>query len=267
MKSFDNLLKNGVICDTNIWYQFAKGAIDENYIKNHKLIATFVNITELAQSSNMILKPQLFINTLKALKKYNTGVIKSNPFEHILDIFFNDFKPDHSLANRILSGFDTYMSIEPKLISKNDMNKALKEIEHVKIDRLSISDHVNAGLPEIRKNIKLRGGKKHRRKITTIDSWKKFISEIVLSYSKEFLKKEYRIELRDPSWTKFEFLLTTFENYFLELELSNNRKFDMNDWGDLINLVYVQPNKYYWTFDRNWSNLYKDNKEISKYFF
>jgi len=159
------------------------------------------------------------------------------------------------------------MTIDPESIPNHAIIKTKSDIEKLIQMQKSISDPINEGLNSIRKNVKKGGGKKYRKKINTIYSWKKFISETVLIYSRQFLGKEYKIDLSDPSWSQLDFLLLTFEEYFLSLEISGNRKFDKNDWGDLLNLAYVQPEKKYWTFEKKWNNIFKENETLSKYIF
>ncbi len=257
-----------IICDTNIWYNFANGKIKKESLENPYLIATYINLVELAQTPNMTKNLVLYINTLKAIKENHSAVIKSNPYEHIVKLFFPDFIPDYSLANKITSGIEVYINnIEPETIPKNVIEKVNKEIREIKDFKNSLSDPINNGLQEIRKSIKANGGKKERKKKNTIKSWKQFISDTVYYYSKENLDKEYSIDLNDRSWDLLELLLLTFEDYFLELELSGNRKFDSNDWGDLLNLAYVQPNKLYWTYENKWNNLFMKNKFLKKYIY
>jgi len=256
-----------IICDTNIWYRFGAGNLNKKQLENHYLLATYVNLIELAQTPNMTKDPILYRKTLKAIKENYDAVIKSNPYEHIIKLFFPDFNPDYSTANKLTSGIEAYISIEPESIPVNVIDKANKEIGEVKDFRKSLSDPINNGLHEIRKHIKANGGKKARKKRSTIKSWKKFISDTVYFYSKENLEKDYTIDLEHKSWDLLELLLLTFEDYFLELEISGNRKFDANDWGDLLNLAYVQPNKLYWTFEKKWNDLFHRNKFLEKYIY
>ncbi|MBN2614132.1 MAG: hypothetical protein JXR71_00430 [Bacteroidales bacterium] len=259
------MTRNKVVCDLNVWYEFAKGTINPNLLSHQYLVATFVNITELAQAPNMIKNPRLFGNVLFAIKRNYSSVIKANPWEYLIQAFFNDFQPDISVANKILSGFDAYMDTSPNSIPINVIEETRVEINKVISEKKSISEPINNALIPVRQNIKETGGKKQRHKRTTITSWKRFLSDTALIYSKEFLDKEYKIELDHPSWRHFELLILTFEEYFLRLEISNNRKFHMNDWPDLINLVYVQPSDKYWTFENKWNTLFRETGSLAKY--
>ena len=102
---------------------------------------------------------------------------------------------------------------------------------------------------------------------STLFPYTTLFRSIVLSYSKEILDNEYKIDILHPAWHNFELLLLTFEEYFLRLEISGNRKFDINDWPDLINLVYVQPFDKYWTCENKWNDIFKENETLSKYVF
>ncbi len=259
--------KTKIVCDTNIWYGFANRSYDSSRTKGQNLIATYVSIAELAQTPNMTENPELFIKTLSALKKNYKGIIKSNPYEYLIEAFFYDFKPDQSMANRILNGFDAFMTIDTNSIPIEVLNKTRIDIKNVMDLRKSISEPINTGLITIRQYIKKNGGKKRRKKARTISSWKRFVSDIVLSYSREFLDKEYKIDINHPNWHFFEFLILTFEEYFLKLEISGNGKFDNNDWGDLLNLVYVQPHDQYWTEENKWNNIFRQNETLSKYIY
>lgn len=259
--------KTKIVCDTNIWYEFAKGNYDVSKMKDQNLIGTHVSITELAQTPNMTENPELFKRTLIALKDNYKGIIKTNPYEYLIGAFFYGFKPDQSLANRILSGFDAFIQMDLNSIPIDVLNKTRNDIENVVSVQKSISEPINEGLITIRQNIKKNGGKKKRKKINTIDSWKQFISDTVLSYSREFLNTDYKININHEQWKYFEFIILTFEEYFLRLEISANRKFDKNDWGDLLNLVYVQPGDKYWTEENKWNTIFRENETLSKYIY
>lgn len=256
-----------IICDTNIWYDIANQKIDTNLIKSHKLIATSVNVQELASTPYLTEDINLLARTISALKKNHYSVYKANPFEHIISIFHSNFKPNHDINNRLLHEFDIFLSMDIQKISDANLKNTKKDLKKHFRDQMSVVDPINLALPKIKLKVKQQGGKNIRKKINTTESWKGFISKMVSVYSKQYLDREYTLDLKNPLWEQLKFFLLTFDKYFLMLEIEHDRKFDKNDWGDLLNLVYVQPGSKYWTSEKKWNNLFKSDKTLSNYIF
>lgn len=158
------------------------------------------------------------------------------------------------------------MDIDTNHIPQKNIEDAILQTNTIVKDQMEIADRINNGLQKIRDEIKKTDGKKRHRLVDFTVSWKKFISEIVSIYSKEHCEKEYKIGINNKAWEKLEFFLYTWESYFKILEIEK-RRFDKNDWGDLFNLVYVQPGFKYWTLEKKWNTIFKENDRLSKYQF
>ena len=50
-------------------------------------------------------------------------------------------------------------------------------------------------------------------------------------------------------WNRIELFLKTFDEWIRQLSIQPSLKIKPNDWNDLSNLVYVQPDSLYWTED------------------
>ena len=255
-----------VICDTNIWYSVANKKINESRLKDLHLYGTAVNILEISSTPNLIKNIELIVRVVKSMNQHHYLIIKTNPMEHLIVLFNKDYVPDGNVEERLLNGFSTLMNIDTKKIPIENIKKAKKQINKILATQHKVADQINNRLPNIREEIKRKGGKKRHRKIDFTDTWKKFISELVSIYSKEHCDKEYILDIKDKTWENLEFFIYTWESYFKILEIEN-RKFDKNDWADLFNLVYVQPGFKYWTLEKKWNRIFKENEKLSKYLY
>jgi hypothetical protein len=253
-----------IICDTNIWYNIANNKINTNKLKQVRLIGTSVNIIEISSSPNIISDIDLIVRTVKAFKNNHDFILINNPMEHLITVFNQDYEPDAKVEDELLKGFDILLNIDIKKISQLRLNEAKRRLQKINEDKLKLVNLINNGLPEVREKIKRSEGKKKHRKIDFTKTWKKFISDTVYLYSKEYCSKEYIIDIEDNNWSKVELFISTLENYFKELDVTKI-KFKPNDWADLFNLVYVQPEFNYWTNDDPWNRLFEKNELLLKY--
>ena len=91
---------------------------------------------------------------------------------------------------------------------------------------------------------------------------------IISAYSKEYYKKEFIIKIEDKRWVFLDFFLTVWSEYFKKLDIHFGSKFHDNDIHDLFNLVYVQPDKKYWTYEkRSWAKVIMNDKLVNAMLF
>ena len=256
-----------IICDTNIWYDIANNRINPKLLFDVQLIGTSVNITEISSSLNLINKFDLVARTVKAMYKYNSRVIISNPMEYLISLFYIDYEPNVITEQRLLEHFNTLMDIDFDEIPQTNINETKIQIEQIIHSGDSIADKINTDLVNIRQEIKQQIGKeKYRRKDFT-KKWKKYFSKLVLEYSKQHCEKEYELDLNNTAWKYLEFFLITWESYFKNNLEIGNWKFDRNDWGDLFNLIYVIQGRKYWTLEQKWNRIFESNEKLKKYKF
>jgi len=255
-----------LICDTNVWYQIANKNIKPSDLEGLHLYGTDITCTELSSTPRLISDLTLITNVVKAMNKYHHKMIMANPVEHLIKIFFNDYVQDVERWDQRLNSFNILMNADLSTIPEESIIIAQHQINQIVETLNKFADNINEGLIKIRERIlKLEGRKKHI-KADHLKTWKEFISEFVRSYSLEYCDREYVIDIEDNNWNQVECFIHTWEKYFKLLE-SENRKFDRNDWADLFNLVYVQPGFKYWTFEKKWNYILKEDKLLKNYFY
>jgi hypothetical protein len=254
-----------LICDTNVWYELAAGRIDKSKI-NGQLFGTHITCTELASSQRLISDLPLVKEVVKALKQNHNKIILPNPVEHILSIFFDDFEPDTSGAINILNSFDTLLVMDDVSFPDEKINLVQEKIDRITNPMLDFVARVNDGLILVREKVLIQEGKKKHLQSDHLKFWKGYIANFVKTYGLDYYKKEYIIDPNDENWIKVNFFIGVWEKYFKLLE-SENRKFDRNDWADLFNLVYVQPGYKYWTFEKKWKNIFKNDSGLKSYLY
>lgn len=257
-----------VICDTNIWYNIANGLISDKQLEGVQLYATSVNIFEISSTPNLVNNIELVARVAKAMHKYSHKVIIWNPMEFLISLFYGDYEPNSETEKRLLEeGFNKLMDIDIKTIPEQNVIDTRNQIDEiVKLD-IETANNINNNLIKVRQEIKNQVGKeRHRKKDFTV-KWKKFISNLVLDYSKKHCDKVYELDIDSDIWDQLEFFLTTWESYFKNNLEIGNWKFDKNDWEDLFNLIYVSPGHKYWTLERKWNSIFESNDKLRKYKF
>jgi hypothetical protein len=256
-----------VICDTNIWYDLAENRKNIDRLVGVELIATSVNITEIASAPYLVSDIGLIARTADAMYKNNHKVVISNPMEYLISLFHWEYEPNTIAERRLLEGLNTLMDMDLNYIPAQNIVDTERQIKEVLDSQNELASRINNGLQKIRQNIKRQEGKEKYRKIDFIDKWKKYFSELVLEYSKQHCDKEYKLDINDKAWDQLEFFLYTWEYYFKNNLEIGNWKFDKNDWCDLFNLVYVYPGSKYWTSECKWNRIFDSNERLRKYNF
>ena len=257
-----------IICDTSIWYELAKGLINVNKLDNVKLIATEVNLHEIAYSPNLLKKFELIKDAARSMKKYRNDIILTNPYEHIISLFDNTYKPNYKKAELFLKQIDILINIDDiSEVSPNNISSIEKSLEKYHDAFRPLLDSINEKIAQNREDIQSFGGKYEFRKLNFLDSRKLDVITIINSYSTNVNKKELKIDDSAFDWEKIEFFLEVFDEYYKLLVLRNNGKFHLNDWHDLYNMVYVKPGFKYWTNDKIWQRDLQLNDKCKAYFY
>lgn len=258
-----------IICDTNIWYDIAKGNIMPEKIANLKLIGTAVNIVEIASTPNLVKDIELVKRTIKALQNYHFKIISTNPFDHIISIFDSSFEPNDEQVKRLLNDFETLDNI-PNLteLSSKELEVVKESVSKVVARKDYITGVVNDVLFQTQIFIKNNHLKKSYLSKSYKDSWKSFFIMLISEYYKEKYKKKFSIAENDIKWERLAFFMTAWDEYFKHLDIQYGRKFKNNDWYDLFNLVYVQPEFKYWTSEkRSWAKMLKENNYLKPHIY
>ncbi len=258
-----------IICDVNVWYNIASGNIKEEEIDKLNLIGTDVNLTEIINSSYLISNPKFLKSVIQSFTKHHYQIYISTPFDHIMTVFDNSFVPDVSLNQKLLNEFSLFLDIDNfDDMSDNSRENISNLIEKKKSDKSFVAEVINKVLKYTQEEIRNRHIKKTYPKFCHKNSWKKFFIMIVSAYSKEYYNKDFIISIDDSRWSFLDFFLTVWSEYFKKLDIQIGSKFRDNDIHDLFNLVYVQPDKKYWTFEkRSWAKVIMNDTSINTMLF
>ncbi|OQA90529.1 MAG: hypothetical protein BWY27_00770 [Bacteroidetes bacterium ADurb.Bin234] len=258
--------KQKIICDTLIWYNIANGNIKKEELKDLYLIGTAVNIAEIARSSHLNKdKINLLQEVIDALTNYHDIIYVSNPYDHIISIFYPSFEPNNNYTNNMLNDFEKVLQIRD--FDNIDWEEINKHRQYLNNKRQEYSDIVNEILMVSREHIKFNHLKKKHKNCNFKDTWKSFIIKIIANYSKREYNHEFIIKEDDIRWSRLDFFLSVWDEYFKCLDIETNRKFHNNDWEDLFNLVYVQPGFKYSTRENKFLEIIKNNRDISNYLY
>jgi hypothetical protein len=242
------------ICDTMIWYYFGNGKLDENVYADDILTVTFINVHEVATSFNLI---RVMDDVRSAIRKMMT-LSKETKFDPPLihlaklanpEMEYDTLKDNSSIfeATRLIAkGHD----IEDSKIAEfeswlNEREKPLEEFSRFTNDKLI----------EIRARI--RNKKEHSKEDATNGN-RQLISTFVE------ITTNGRYNLNNLDWSQVELFDNVLHTFYKELELSGNMTFQPNDLFDLLMLVYVQPEDFYFTMEKRWITRIK-NARMEKY--
>ena len=260
---------NNIICDTNIWYDIANGKIKPEQIRNIRLIGTAINIIEIASAENLTKDIYLVQKTIKALQNFHHVIVSTNPLDHIISIFNSSFiSNDDSILN-LLNEFDSFQEIDDfNDLSADTWNKVKEKISKIDSNEQYITKVVNDVLDKSQEFIKRNHLKKSHMLKTFTDSWKPFFILLISNYAKSKYNYEFIINENDIRWNRLEFFLSVWDEYFKHLDIQPGRRFHDNDWHDLFNLIYVQPEYKYWTCEkRSWAKIIREHERLKSYLY
>ncbi len=235
-----------VICDTNIWYKIGSGKIKKSDFKNASLVATWNNLFEIGNSENLYKSPIKVKQACSALIEFATAKIFTHPIDYVANIYTPSFDPDRSEGEYM---YDEMIKVNSMI--DDDIQKQVQENTKVikaNVDniRRGIGDAVqifNDEAQKINDNIRQTTGKLAHRKTNALPSAAQFISTLILT------KTGLDITLNNLS--PISLFTETMSLFFKDLELGH-RKMQVNDWIDLLNLIYVRDGDLYWTFEKKW---------------
>lgn len=240
-----------IICDTMIWYYLGNGLLDYKEFSNDNLIATRVNIYELANTPNLYKDFNYYRNALLGLRKYHSSIIEHAPIQYIGNCGLQKFEFNFEPLEAILRMFDKIIGLPNDFqLEEEHYNEFKEKIEILKKENSLLTHDCNNLLPIVRENIKNISGKKNHRMLDSTCYIKMLIKKTV--------RKGYSIKWQDFDWKKIEYLVKVWDLYFKELELCSTRKIDENDWNDIWNFSYVKPDFYYLTCENKWFNIIKN---------
>jgi hypothetical protein len=167
----------------------------------------------------------------------------------------------------LLQDFDTFRQIDDfSDLSSEDLNILNGKISKINLHKEAITKMVNDVLAESQNFIKRNRLKESYKQKCFKDSWKIFFIKLISAYSKDKYNNEFIIKKDDFRWNHLEFFLSVWDEYFMNFDLKSGSKFQNNDWHDLFNLVYVQPEFKYWTSEKKrWARIIFENEKLRAY--
>jgi hypothetical protein len=238
-----------IICDTNIWYEFAKTPPNEKLYVENDLISTFISIDELSKTYNILKNLDLVKETTRAIFNYSEkrrNAIYDPPLVYLKKLSdpnfvydtYNKHKASFLFTEKIAQG--VILTDQDKIIIEKYCQEREEKIK-------LFTDIFNERATVIKAKIKNK--KKHREAF----SWelnKEFINFLVASYTNtEGLDNNF-------DWSQITLFQKVLKIYFNDLELGA-RKMQINDVNDLFLLMYVKPNDKFWTKENKWIKYIK----------
>lgn len=254
--------KQKVICDTMIWYHIANGKIDKAKLVGLELYSTYINLFELRKTPNFLKNWRMVKQAVRALHDNQKAIFVIHPIEYIIKKQFPDYVCKDNSYNQIIKEFEALLAMDDDSeIDEETIKKMRATIDDFVAVAQKDADNINALLPELRNKIKKNVGKKAHRKIASYP----LIYEVVNVYVKKFTKEEISLDIENYPWEELELFVKTWDNYFKELEVSGNRKFQPNDWQDIFSMVYVSPGWKYASGETKWIDLISNDKTTKDY--
>lgn len=235
-----------IICDTNIWYNFALDNIDTAKIRpNDKLITTFNSIDEFTTTDNLIYCTEQTRNAIQIMFRYSA---RHAIFEPPLIYLKKLADPTYQYA---IETYQKQILQFTELIANGHSIDEIRKEEFLKLvnerkDKLKkVADFFNDEAKIIKPKIKDLN--KHRQE-NSIPINRKLINLFVANQTKtDGLPDKF-------DWTQVTLFEKTLKVFFNEIE-TGAMKFMPNDWFDLFLLVYVNPSRKIWTREKKWKIL------------
>jgi hypothetical protein len=251
-----------IICDNNVWYKIGNGEVSPNEFKNIRLIATYLNLLEIGSTENLLKDFKEVKSACNAILTYADEIWLLNPIEYLIQLGQENYKGYLSDGQFKLDKVKNFVSLNDDHISaKVNSPKFKPRVEKFDEPLLLSTNFINEVSGQINANIRSSYGKKAHRKIDKVPEIKDLVKSMVSQSG-----IDYNIDWESYNWEKIDLFLNTMAEYFRELELSQ-MKMDKNDWADIFNLIYVNPNDMAWTFEeKKWAKIMKSNERFSHYF-
>ncbi len=256
-----------IITDTNIWYGIEGGKIILDLPANYRLNATYINLFELSITPRLIDDMEYISRVVRTLHDAKPIIIEKNPIEYIIQKQYPDYQITDEKYKEMLVGFEKLMDVDFRNIDPDLYKEATEKfkitIEEWRRILQKLADDVNQLLPELREKIKQSTGKKVHRAIHSLP----LFPELLNLYVKSFTNDGVQLDIETYPWEEIELFVRVWDNFFKDLEVSPNQKFQPNDWFDLFNLVYVGKDSKYWTNEKKWLRLISSDSNTAQYLF
>ena len=261
-----------IICDTNIWYGLGNQSITKP--EGVKLIATWINIIEIGFSHpeiKKLLDPEDCKKAAKAILEFADEIIELDPFAYAT----LKIAPELIIHPKSIKGILSEISQNglPNSISYQE-NKSY--YDYFMSMKTSFADSINAGKELIRKSEIKNNESKEKFKKSDSDQIEEHAIGL-MSDINDFLKKEHEKQLDfsnqlDFDTTKksvkdlFECFIIPKQLFIKKMILEKSMKMQPNDFFDLLNLIYVDKGKFFWTKEKRWKTVLRE-AQMDKYLY
>lgn len=243
-----------IICDTMIWYGLANKSLQHPDPKKYKLVCTYVTFVELALTPNILRKLPDVQNALKAIFDNQPKLILEFPIAHYRRALKKEiqqpFKPDEDLIFGFIRIIYNSKNIE-QLKNSPNFKDLLWAITARRLGKDDYSIFKN-NLKSILQDAKTAYKKYYDKDLNKEEFRKNFLYEL---NETQLIK----IPATEVDWALIEFYEKVRMNYMRKYRVSF-QKHKANDKPDLDNMLYVRPGQKYWTLEKTWLNIFKEEK-------
>ena len=253
-----------VICDTNIWYELGQKTIEKP--KEVRLIATWNNIIEIGFSHKGIkerIDEDLVIKAANAILELSDEIIEDDPFTFMANQFnveekFNTISSKKILEYIVENGLPSSSSFQE---NENTYNLFLDM-------KGEFAKRLNDSKLNFRKDI---SSKSEKEQFKNADE-EYLIGQatgIILDLNKYLMKEHSRefkfidkkdfVSMIDDVKDKFELLVNAKWFFLKKFYLDKSMVVQPNDYFDLLNFAYVKKGQKYWTKEKRWIVIAKEN--------
>ena len=262
-----------VICDTNIWYNIAKGDIPVKSFLGYQLIATGINVLELSSTKNLLHDFDLVKGAIKAMYNHHYQVIEFDVWDYILcyhtSIRYTAFNREIFQSNLELFRGIIVNEFDANFKDKDRLEGLNQRIDTYNQPAEKLAKYLNEGLITTRKKGLDKHGLKSmfKKKIRNNETSYNEIRELILESLALRADVQATQLLGKVDWYNIELFFRTWDLLYKEKILHGNSKFEANDINDLFNMAYVGKDDLYWTKEKSWIRLMKSNPITAKYVF
>ena len=254
-----------IVCDTMIWYGLNNEIVEKLSLKG-KLVCTHSTLIELCSTHKIYRSPEEVKHAIRAIRDF--GVIRShhNPFSYGLLNFLQSYRPNPHSSIRRWESLIHFLDFE-YIVNKEMAENAKLSLDEYNKDFIGSIDYMNqTAIPikAINKSRKEQVKKRDYIKVSRI-----YIAELLLQYFREqpAFNGAAGISLNSDKWNNFELFIEVLAAFFKDIDSVPNQKIHENDWADILNMIYVNPNDQYWTEEKKWKRYINNNVNIAKYLF
>jgi hypothetical protein len=243
-----------IICDTMIWYELGKKTIGKPDHMKYNLVCTYLTFVELAFTPNILKTLPEVRAAVQAIFDSKAKLILQFPIEDYRSYLSKEIPEPFDVESDVVFGFIRmiYNSKNlPHLRTNKNFNDLLWLIETRRTGKSDYSAFKNE-VKAIEQDLRFVYKKYYNQQ----DNQKEFRQKFLFSLNNLSLKQYSEAEV---DWVAISFYEKVFMSYLRKLRVSF-QKHKANDEPDLDNMMYVRPGNKYWTLEKGWLQIFKEEK-------